>query len=89
MGVINEHDVNLQPGEERQDRGTVFDSSGADCVGFLADGDSLNKDIQPSEALGCHVLWLKGKGWTEKEDLLTHPNTITRVTQVTDWIERF
>ena len=50
-------------------------------------GDSLNKDIQPSEALGCHVLWLKGKGWTEKEDLLTHPNTITRISQVLDYIE--
>ena len=50
-------------------------------------GDSLNKDIQPSEALGCHVLWLKGKGWTENEDLLTHPNTITRISQVLDYIE--
>ena len=53
----------------------------------LVVGDSLNKDIQPSEALGCHVLWLKGKGWTEKEDLLTHPNTITRISQVLDHIE--
>ena len=53
----------------------------------LVVGDSLNKDIQPSEALGCHVLWLKGKGWTEKEDLLTHPNTITRISQVLDYIE--
>ncbi len=54
---------------------------------ILVVGDSLNKDIQPSEALGCHVLWLKGKGWTEKEDLLTHPNTITRISQVLDYIE--
>ena len=53
----------------------------------LVVGDSLNKDIQPSEALGCHVLWLKGKGWTEKEDLLTHPNAITRISQVLDFIE--
>ena len=53
----------------------------------LVVGDSLNKDIQPSEALGCHVLWLKGKGWTEKEDLLTHPNTITRISQVLDYIK--
>lgn len=53
----------------------------------LVVGDSLNKDIQPSEALGCHVLWLKGKGWTEKEDLTTHPNTITRISQVLDYIE--
>ena len=53
----------------------------------LVVGDSLNKDIQPSEALGCHVLWLKGKGWTEKEDLLTHSNTITRISQVLDYIK--
>lgn len=55
----------------------------------LVVGDSLRKDIEPAEKLGCHVLWLKGKGWTEDEDKQTHPNTITRVTQVTDWIERF
>jgi putative hydrolase of the HAD superfamily len=55
----------------------------------LVVGDSLRKDIEPADKLGCHVLWLKGKGWTEDEDKQTHPNTITRVTQVTDWIERF
>lgn len=55
----------------------------------LVVGDSLRKDIEPAEKLGCHVLWLKGKGWTEDEDKQTHPNTITRVAQVTDWIERF
>ena len=48
----------------------------------LVVGDSLRKDIQPAEQLGCQVLWLKGKGWTEEEDQQTHPNTITRVTQV-------
>ena len=55
----------------------------------LVVGDSLRKDIEPAKKLGCHVLWLKGKGWTDDEDKQTHPNTITRVTQVTDWIERF
>ena len=54
----------------------------------LVVGDSLRKDIEPAEQLGCHVLWLKGKGWTEEEDLQTHPHTITRITQVMDWIER-
>ncbi|MBR5170115.1 MAG: HAD family hydrolase [Muribaculaceae bacterium] len=48
----------------------------------LVVGDSLRKDIEPAEQLGCQVLWLKGKGWTEEEDLQTHPNTITRITQV-------
>lgn len=52
----------------------------------LVVGDSLKKDIQPAEQLGCHVLWLKGKGWTEEEDKQTHPNAITRVTQVLDWL---
>lgn len=52
----------------------------------LVVGDSLRKDIEPAEQLGCHVLWLKGKGWTQEEDLQTHPNTITRITQVKDWL---
>lgn len=55
----------------------------------LVVGDSLRKDIEPAEQLGCHVLWLKGKGWTEEEDLQTHPNTITSITQVMDWVDRF
>ena len=55
----------------------------------LVVGDSLRKDIIPAEHLGCHALWLKGKGWTKEEDLQTHPNTITSITQVTDWVERF
>ena len=55
----------------------------------LVVGDSLRKDIIPAEHLGCHALWLKGKGWTKEEDLQTHPNTITSITQVTAWVERF
>ena len=54
----------------------------------LVVGDSLRKDIEPSEQLGCHVLWLKGKGWTEEEDQQTHPHTIKRVTEVEDWIKK-
>ena len=53
----------------------------------LVVGDSLRKDIEPAEQLGCHVLWLKGKGWTEEEDQQTHPNTISRITQVKDWLD--
>ena len=52
----------------------------------LVVGDSLRKDIEPAEQIGCHVLWLKGKGWTDEEDQQTHPHTITRVTQVLDWL---
>lgn len=53
----------------------------------LVVGDSLRKDIEPAERLGCNVLWLKGKGWTQEEDEQTHPHTITSVTQVTDWLD--
>ncbi len=54
----------------------------------LVVGDSLRKDIEPSEQLGCQVLWLKGKGWTAAEDQQTHPHTINRVTQVIDYLEK-
>ena len=53
----------------------------------LVVGDSQRKDIEPAERLGCHVLWLKGKGWTDEEDRQTHPHTITRVTQVLDLLK--
>ena len=55
----------------------------------LVVGDSLRKDIEPAERLGCQVLWLKGKGWTEEEDLQTHPHTITNIMQVNDWLNQF
>ena len=55
----------------------------------LVVGDSLRKDIEPAEKLGCQVLWLKGKGWTEDEDKQTHPHTITSILQVSDWINQF
>ncbi len=54
----------------------------------LVVGDSLRKDIQPAEQLGCQVLWLKGKGWTADEDAQTHPHMITRVTEALDWIDK-
>ena len=53
----------------------------------LVIGDSLRKDIEPAQQLGCQVLWLKGKGWTPEEDQQTHPHTITRITQVTEWLD--
>ena len=48
----------------------------------LVVGDSLRKDIEPAEQLGCQVLWLKGKGWTDEEDRQTHPHTITSIKEV-------
>ena len=55
----------------------------------LVVGDSLRKDIEPAESRGCHVRWLKGKGWTDEEDRQTHPNTITRITEVTECLKKF
>ena len=52
----------------------------------LVVGDSLRKDILPAESLGCQVLWLKGKGWTADEDAQTHPNIITSIEQVLDFV---
>lgn len=52
----------------------------------LVVGDSLRKDIEPAERLGCQTLWLKGKGWTEEEDLQTHPHTISNISQVLNWV---
>ena len=53
----------------------------------LVVGDSLRKDIEPAEQLGCQVLWLKGKGWTAEEDSQTHPHTIKCVTEVLDHLK--
>ena len=52
----------------------------------LVIGDSLRKDIEPAQSLGCQVLWLKGKGWTADEDAQTHPNTISSIQQVLDFV---
>ena len=53
----------------------------------LVVGDSLRKDIEPAEQLGCQVLWMKGKGWTAEEDSQTHPHTIKRVTEVVNYLK--
>ena len=50
----------------------------------LVVGDSYKKDIVPAESIGCHVLWLKGKGWTAEEDAVQHPCIITHLTEVAD-----
>jgi len=50
----------------------------------LVVGDSYRKDIVPAESIGCHVLWLKGKGWTAEEDAQMHPCIIHNLSEVTD-----
>ncbi len=34
----------------------------------LVVGDSYDKDIVPAHALGCHTVWLKGRGWSDTDD---------------------
>ncbi len=48
----------------------------------LVIGDSYSKDIKPAEALGCRVLWLKGKGWSAEEDAIQHPNIIKSLREI-------
>ena len=48
----------------------------------LVIGDSYKKDIVPAETIGCNVAWIKGKGWTEEEDAVTHPRIITKLSEV-------
>lgn len=60
---------------------------GVDALGLppenvLVVGDSYKKDILPALSLGCRVAWLKGKGWTDDEDAVTHPSAITRLEEI-------
>ncbi len=48
----------------------------------LVIGDSLRKDIEPARSLGCHVAWLKGRGWTPQEDAATDPAMIKNLGEV-------
>ena len=62
---------------------------GVDALGLkpeevLVIGDSYKKDIVPAESIGCHVLWLKGKGWTAEEDAVSHPAIIKKLADVLD-----
>ena len=39
-------------------------------------GDSYKNDIAPANILGCPSIWLKGKGWDNKDDAIEHPRFI-------------
>lgn len=63
---------------------------GVDALGLPADevlvvGDSYKKDIVPAESIGCHVAWLKGKGWTAEEDAVTHPAIIKKLAEIKEY----
>jgi len=50
---------------------------GINAEEVLVVGDSYTKDILPALAAGCRAVWIKGKGWTDKEDAQTYPDTIS------------
>lgn len=39
-------------------------------------GDSYRKDIAPAQKVGCHTIWIKGKGWDDAEENINDPHTI-------------
>ena len=46
----------------------ALDKTGCKAEDTIVIGDSLHNDILPSMSLGCHAVWLKGEGWTDKEE---------------------
>ena len=48
-------------------------------------GDSFSKDILPASSVGCQTIWLKGKGWTDKEEDESIPNAV--VTDLKDLLQ--
>ena len=36
-------------------------------------GDSYKNDINPANTLECPSIWLKGKGWDDKDEAIEHP----------------
>lgn len=60
---------------------------GVDALALRSDevlviGDSYKKDIVPARAIGCKVMWLKGKGWSVQEDEQEDSSIIESLTQV-------
>lgn len=67
-------------------------SLGVEALGLkpeevLVIGDSYAKDIVPAEKAGCQAMWLKGKGWTQEEDSILHPNIIKTLDEALQFIE--
>lgn len=61
--------------------------SGIDKLGFPPEeivviGDSYKNDIRPAGILGCHSIWLKGKGWDDKDDTIEHPFIIRNFSEL-------
>jgi len=46
-------------------------------------GDSYKNDIQPANILGCPSIWLRGKGWDDRDEALEHPCIIQDFSELT------
>lgn len=60
---------------------------GVDALGMNAEnvvviGDSYSKDIEPAVALGCHAIWLKGKGWKEDPENISGAKEVYKLAEV-------
>ena len=56
----------------------------------LVVGDSYGKDMTPAHDMGCQTIWLKGQGWSDKEeptDSSCANHIIDTLTQVLEIIE--
>ena len=49
-------------------------------------GDSYKNDINPANILGCPSIWLKGKGWDDKDEAIKHPFIIKDFSELTSSI---
>ena len=49
-------------------------------------GDSLEKDIIPAKLAGCHTIWLKGEGWTDKAHDESLPDAV--ITELEQLLQR-
>ena len=56
----------------------------------LVVGDSYGKDMAPAHGIGCQTIWLKGQGWSDKEeptDSSCANHIIDTLTQVLEIVE--
>ncbi len=54
----------------------------------LVIGDSYGKDIVPAREAGCQAIWLKGRGWTDKDDSVEYASTIKRLDEVLSFMDQ-
>lgn len=74
-GVVESAVVGIRKPDPR-----IF-SLGVKALGIEAEetvvvGDSYDKDIIPAVQAGCHAVWYKGEGWTDREYDETLPDAV-------------